>query len=219
MAFPPPQYSQALPAHLGSCPTAEFGPAARRLPPPKNQYGHNASYTSQDRQHTRRQRTAIACRECRKRKIRCSGPEYGGCKNCIANGRECIFTPVSGPGSLFVPVYTVSSGGGRAPQLYGAYRQRFVPTASQWTAPVESQQHWQDNQSSSTTNISPLGGQQYCYTPVRFPLLQDCYTHAPSPPSYISPYPCAQVPSSTPPALPNSGSVTLPPIHDLLPKR
>lgn len=45
-----------------------------------------------------RQRTAIACRYCRRRKIRCSGfdqSEDGRCTNCQRFSQECVFTPVS----------------------------------------------------------------------------------------------------------------------------
>ncbi|KAI5846201.1 hypothetical protein BZA05DRAFT_141317 [Tricharina praecox] len=56
-----------------------------------------------------RQRTAIACRYCRRRKIRCSGFETspdGRCANCMRFNQECVFTPVSsqtGPIQAFVP--------------------------------------------------------------------------------------------------------------------
>ncbi|KAG5363290.1 hypothetical protein CJU89_2460 [Yarrowia sp. B02] len=46
-----------------------------------------------------RQRTSIACRYCRRRKIRCSGfdPENpdSRCSNCIRFNQECVFIPVS----------------------------------------------------------------------------------------------------------------------------
>ncbi|KAK9372426.1 uncharacterized protein V1513DRAFT_433805 [Lipomyces chichibuensis] len=46
-----------------------------------------------------RQRSAIACRYCRRRKIRCAGfdanPADPRCSNCIKFGQPCIFTPVS----------------------------------------------------------------------------------------------------------------------------
>ncbi|KAK9241360.1 hypothetical protein V1525DRAFT_7981 [Lipomyces kononenkoae] len=46
-----------------------------------------------------RQRSAIACRYCRRRKIRCYGfdanPADPRCSNCIKFGQPCIFTPVS----------------------------------------------------------------------------------------------------------------------------
>ncbi|KAK9262831.1 hypothetical protein V1519DRAFT_54686 [Lipomyces tetrasporus] len=46
-----------------------------------------------------RQRSAIACRYCRRRKIRCAGfetnPADPRCRNCIKFSQPCIFTPVS----------------------------------------------------------------------------------------------------------------------------
>ncbi|KAI9887449.1 MAG: hypothetical protein M1823_000707 [Watsoniomyces obsoletus] len=56
-----------------------------------------------------RQRTAIACRYCRRRKIRCSGfesSEDGRCSNCQRFNQECIFTPVSSQAQAFVPAHT-----------------------------------------------------------------------------------------------------------------
>ncbi|KAI4244331.1 MAG: hypothetical protein L6R40_003057 [Gallowayella cf. fulva] len=92
-----------------------------------------------------RQRTAIACRYCRRRKIRCSGfeaSEDGRCTNCQRFQQECIFTPVSAHASAFVPAHTAyphlrnaapmpQRGGGRPlypqqgppPAIYGAHGQ------------------------------------------------------------------------------------------------
>ncbi|KAK9447845.1 uncharacterized protein V1518DRAFT_420590 [Limtongia smithiae] len=46
-----------------------------------------------------RQRSAIACRYCRRRKIRCHGydadPNDSRCSNCIRFNQTCVFTPVS----------------------------------------------------------------------------------------------------------------------------
>ncbi|EPE26598.1 Zn2/Cys6 DNA-binding protein [Glarea lozoyensis ATCC 20868] len=57
-----------------------------------------------------RQRTAIACKYCRRRKIRCSGfdqnPE-GRCTNCLRFQQECVFTPVSSQAQAFVPAHVV----------------------------------------------------------------------------------------------------------------
>lgn len=93
-----------------------------------------------------RQRTAIACRYCRRRKIRCSGfdqnPE-GRCSNCQRFQQECIFTPVSSQAQAFVPAHAVYPGmrnmavgpDGRArpmmypqgAQLFGAHGQPLGP--------------------------------------------------------------------------------------------
>lgn len=86
-----------------------------------------------------RQRTAIACRYCRRRKIRCSGFESsqdGRCSNCQRFNQECIFTPVSSQTQAFVPAHTqfpqMRQGLGRSGrpdfpptgvQLYGAHGQ------------------------------------------------------------------------------------------------
>ncbi|KAF8540052.1 hypothetical protein BDD12DRAFT_881169 [Trichophaea hybrida] len=80
-----------------------------------------------------RQRTAIACRYCRRRKIRCSGFETspdGRCANCMRFNQECVFTPVSSqPGAIqaFVPAHphllAQQQQGGRSTQLYGAQGQ------------------------------------------------------------------------------------------------
>ncbi|KAK6581275.1 hypothetical protein PZA11_005966 [Diplocarpon coronariae] len=95
-----------------------------------------------------RQRTAIACRYCRRRKIRCSGfdqnPE-GRCSNCQRFQQECIFTPVSSQAQAFVPAHAVYPGmrnmgvgpDGRprpmmypqGTQLYGAHGQPLGPIA------------------------------------------------------------------------------------------
>ncbi|EEQ27688.1 C6 zinc finger domain-containing protein [Microsporum canis CBS 113480] len=56
-----------------------------------------------------RQRTAIACRYCRRRKIRCSGfdtSQDGRCSNCVRFNQECMFTPVSSQAQAFVPAHT-----------------------------------------------------------------------------------------------------------------
>jgi hypothetical protein len=80
-----------------------------------------------------RQRTAIACRYCRRRKIRCSGFETspdGRCANCMRFNQECVFTPVSSQTQAFVPAHAlVQAGrsGGAAPQLYGPQGQPLPP--------------------------------------------------------------------------------------------
>ncbi|CCX07792.1 hypothetical protein FPQ18DRAFT_93721 [Pyronema domesticum] len=95
-------------------------------PPPG--YQHPAYH----QQPAPRQRTAIACRYCRRRKIRCSGFETsqdGRCANCCRFNQECVFTPVSSqPGQIqaFVPAGPHLAGisqGGRPIQLYGAQGQ------------------------------------------------------------------------------------------------
>ncbi|KAL5387622.1 hypothetical protein DPSP01_003417 [Paraphaeosphaeria sporulosa] len=78
-----------------------------------------------------RQRTAIACRYCRRRKIRCSGFEAtddGRCSNCMRFNQDCIFTPVSAQTQAFVPAHTVWRGVGQPPPMYGAYGQPLPPS-------------------------------------------------------------------------------------------
>ncbi|PGH26366.1 hypothetical protein AJ80_01863 [Polytolypa hystricis UAMH7299] len=87
-----------------------------------------------------RQRTAIACRYCRRRKIRCSGfdsAQDGRCSNCVRFNQECMFTPVSSQAAhAFVPAHTLlrTQGGSRAPGrleglvLYGAHGQPLPST-------------------------------------------------------------------------------------------
>ncbi|KAI9163588.1 hypothetical protein HJFPF1_05206 [Paramyrothecium foliicola] len=80
-----------------------------------------------------RQRTSIACRYCRKRKIRCSGYQSapgGKCQNCARMNQECIFQPVSSSSSTaFVPVSAVPGGVPPGTQLFGAYGQPLAPNS------------------------------------------------------------------------------------------
>ncbi|TVY56899.1 hypothetical protein LSUE1_G010017 [Lachnellula suecica] len=108
-----------------------YGPDPRAYPPQdpyRQQQGPPGGYRDRDYQQefsrggpqhmafsqsAPRQRTAIACRYCRRRKIRCSGfdqnPE-GRCSNCQRFQQECIFTPVSSQAQAFVPAHTVYPG-------------------------------------------------------------------------------------------------------------
>lgn len=113
-------------SHYGQQPNGYQDPRAY---PPQDQYRqappgsyrddrayHQQDYAGGRAQHIAfsqaapRQRTAIACRYCRRRKIRCSGfdqnPE-GRCSNCQRFQQECIFTPVSSQAQAFVPAHTV----------------------------------------------------------------------------------------------------------------
>ncbi|ORY67462.1 uncharacterized protein BCR38DRAFT_407440 [Pseudomassariella vexata] len=81
-----------------------------------------------------RQRTSIACRYCRRRKIRCSGYQNspgGKCTNCIKMNQECIFQPVSSSSSTaFVPVSALPNGVPPGTQLFGAYGQPINASAN-----------------------------------------------------------------------------------------
>ncbi|KAB8337234.1 hypothetical protein FH972_021536 [Carpinus fangiana] len=88
----------------------------RQGPPPQGQQNMGQSAP--------RQRTAIACKYCRRRKIRCSGfenSEDGRCSNCVRFSQECVFTPVSAQTQAFVPAQALYSRGNRVPppEFYG----------------------------------------------------------------------------------------------------
>ncbi|KAI1626711.1 hypothetical protein EDD37DRAFT_646414 [Exophiala viscosa] len=135
-------------------PPQPMQPDAYRLPPPYPPHGYYPPP-----QHyapppppaaAPRQRTAIACKYCRKRKIRCSGYDSspdGRCQNCVRFNQQCLFHPVSsqaafvpanavyGPGAARAPV---AGGGdnrsnghypreGEQPMLYGAHGQPLGP--------------------------------------------------------------------------------------------
>ncbi|KAJ4369132.1 hypothetical protein N0V83_006216 [Neocucurbitaria cava] len=109
-----------------------------RAPPPPDPYRQQGpppppQYVQQHHQPPApRQRTAIACRYCRRRKIRCSGfeaTEDGRCSNCMRFNQDCIFTPVSAQTQAFVPAHTVWRGVGAPPPMYGAYGQPLPPAS------------------------------------------------------------------------------------------
>lgn len=81
-----------------------------------------------------RQRTSIACKYCRRRKIRCSGyanSPGGKCTNCIKMNQECVFQPVSSTSSTaFVPVSALTNGVPPGMQLFGAYGQPLAGPAN-----------------------------------------------------------------------------------------
>ncbi|RKF53512.1 putative c6 zinc finger domain-containing protein [Erysiphe neolycopersici] len=101
-----------------------------------------------------RQRTAIACRYCRRRKIRCSGFDQnpdGRCLNCQRFQQVCIFTPVSSQAQAFVPAHAVypnmrNMGIGpdgrprmlyQGTPLYGAHGQPLPPPVIHQSSPYE----------------------------------------------------------------------------------
>ncbi|RDW92590.1 hypothetical protein BP5796_01984 [Coleophoma crateriformis] len=112
--------SQYPPPPNGYAPDPRYQGSPYGAPPPPQPYrddrGYQADYGRGAPQHMNftqsapRQRTAIACRYCRRRKIRCSGfdqnPE-GRCSNCQRFQQECIFTPVSSAAQAFVPAHAV----------------------------------------------------------------------------------------------------------------
>ncbi|KAH8730621.1 hypothetical protein GQ44DRAFT_606730 [Phaeosphaeriaceae sp. PMI808] len=123
-----PQYQQ--PYRLPGPSEWSHGPSDpyRQQPPPPQHYAQQQHHQPP----APRQRTAIACRYCRRRKIRCSGfeaTEDGRCSNCMRFNQDCIFTPVSAQTQAFVPAHTVWRGVGQPPPMYGAYGQPLPPAA------------------------------------------------------------------------------------------
>ncbi|KAK2075457.1 hypothetical protein P8C59_009584 [Phyllachora maydis] len=110
---PPQQYSDFY-AQQQRPPYDPYGFSRySQAPPPVAFNGYDyprvgTGAAAQQAQAAPRQRTSIACRYCRKRKIRCSGYQNtnnGKCNNCDKLRIECIFQPVSSNASTaFVPV-------------------------------------------------------------------------------------------------------------------
>ncbi|SMR52121.1 unnamed protein product [Zymoseptoria tritici ST99CH_3D1] len=124
------------------------------LPPPGQMYAQPYQQAPQmgypPTQPAPRQRTAIACRYCRRRKIRCSGfdqSDDGRCTNCQRFSQECVFTPVSAQTQAFVPAHTVWRGQNPPAntQLYGAYGQP-LPHGGREGYPPQQQQPGQPGQ-------------------------------------------------------------------------
>ncbi|TKA22108.1 hypothetical protein B0A50_08362 [Salinomyces thailandicus] len=127
-----PPISQALPQQPPAMQTLQpqHPDQYRALPAPPQMYAppYQPQMQYAQPQPAPRQRTAIACRYCRRRKIRCSGfdqSEDGRCTNCQRFSQECVFTPVSAQTQAFVPAHTVWRGQNPPAntQLYGAYGQ------------------------------------------------------------------------------------------------
>ncbi|KAH9875017.1 hypothetical protein J1614_004505 [Plenodomus biglobosus] len=119
----------------------------RQQPPPPPQYVQQQQQQQHHQPPAPRQRTAIACRYCRRRKIRCSGfeaTEDGRCSNCMRFNQDCIFTPVSAQTQAFVPAHTVWRGVGQPPPMYGAYGQPLPPAshAEAYGQPARQQQQY-----------------------------------------------------------------------------
>ncbi|OTB07345.1 hypothetical protein M426DRAFT_249700 [Hypoxylon sp. CI-4A] len=127
-SYPDPRASSYLPGYNAQNPY-DFAYRADRgapvYPPEFARAGHGGAAVMQ--QSAPRQRTSIACRYCRRRKIRCSGYQNspgGKCTNCIKMNQECVFQPVSSSSSTaFVPVSALPNGVPPGTPLYGAYGQ------------------------------------------------------------------------------------------------
>ncbi|GAB7352583.1 hypothetical protein MBLNU459_g2967t2 [Dothideomycetes sp. NU459] len=152
-----PSISQALPQGPPNMATLQPShPDQYRLPPPP-MYGppphgyapqHGLPYPPQP---APRQRTAIACRYCRRRK---------------RFSQECVFTPVSAQTQAFVPAHTVWRNQGAPPQqLYGAYGQP-LPQQHAPQHPYPPQQ--QQQQPQQQQQYAPPG--QYQPQPMPYPM-------------------------------------------------
>ncbi|PHH68127.1 hypothetical protein CDD82_822 [Ophiocordyceps australis] len=150
----PPQYPDHHQAQ--QYPEAYFYRGAPAGPVPPNgyprppqpaypDYGQSTGAPPAMSQAAPRQRTSIACRYCRKRKIRCSGYQNtpgGKCQNCARMNQECIFQPVSSSSSTaFIPVSAVPGGVPPGTQLFGAYGQPLAPNAVQVAHPYPPPPH------------------------------------------------------------------------------
>lgn len=154
----PDQYYQGQPPPPPPAPHGGAGvyvePYQYRFPPPGPQYPYDYTRVGANapppappppQQAAPRQRTSIACRYCRKRKIRCSGyanTTNGKCTNCDKLRIDCVFQPVSSNSSAaFVPVSAVPGGVPPGTPLYGAYGQPLHQSSGQ--GPPQQQQHQQ----------------------------------------------------------------------------
>ncbi|KAI9839728.1 MAG: hypothetical protein M1837_002047 [Sclerophora amabilis] len=158
-----PRNHQQPPHTMASMATFHPQPDMYRMPthpdayrgPPQDAYRGPPPQHMAFNQPAPRQRTAIACRYCRRRKIRCSGfesSEDGRCTNCQRFHQECIFTPVSSQAQAFVPAHTAyphlrnSAGSGNRPRpgysqsppvIYGAHGQPLSTVPAQGPYPAE----------------------------------------------------------------------------------
>ncbi|KAJ5101110.1 hypothetical protein N7456_007162 [Penicillium angulare] len=138
---PPPPHNMAAIHHQmpvpGQDPYHRLPPPPAGYPPRPDMYGQPPPGNGVYQAAAPRQRTAIACRYCRRRKIRCSGFESstdGRCTNCVRFNQECMFTPVSSQAQAFVPAHAAyphlrNQGAGRTSgvTLYGAHGQPLPP--------------------------------------------------------------------------------------------
>ncbi|KAF7954220.1 hypothetical protein EAE96_005349 [Botrytis aclada] len=176
------------------------------------------------RQSAPRQRTAIACKYCRRRKIRCSGftadGSGGQCTNCARFKQECVFTPVSSA-QAFVPLIALTEALAHSidprhqahQAVYGAHGQR-LPGDSRNQNPTESYEGYHPQQaapgpqmaynhqqmSQQVANHPPQQVAQYAPQHVQQPIQQ---THLPpmnrSPHDRdILPSPTGSMPQQTP---------------------
>ncbi|KAH8907574.1 hypothetical protein BR93DRAFT_936950 [Coniochaeta sp. PMI_546] len=177
---PPPGGPPPPPGPYADYYSMQHRPSSYPAPPP-NGYGPYQGYPGgppygeyvqgghpQQQQIAPRQRTSIACRYCRKRKIRCSGYQNttnGKCTNCDKLKIDCIFQPVSsGVSQAFIPVSAIPGGVPPGTQLFGAYGQPLPPSGpgqsqNGYPPPPGYQQHQQQQQqaplASPTSQYAP----------------------------------------------------------------
>ncbi|VUC21912.1 unnamed protein product [Clonostachys rosea] len=158
---PPPSYSHD--PHYPPPQDYYYRQQAQGPPPPPSHYPYGPpggaplhhyppeyaqAQAPQMAQAAPRQRTSIACKYCRKRKmsvfqIRCSGYQSapgGKCQNCARMNQECVFQPVSSSSSTaFIPVSAVPGGVPPGTPLFGAYGQP-LPQTHHYPAAATAQQ-------------------------------------------------------------------------------
>ncbi|KFA65658.1 hypothetical protein S40285_06028, partial [Stachybotrys chlorohalonatus IBT 40285] len=154
----PQQYPEPYPQgdyyYSGAQPSASNGYSREHRG--ANPFTNDFSHVPPMSQAAPRQRTSIACKYCRKRKVRIfffvflsslpcgyqSAPG-GKCQNCARMNQECVFQPVSSSTTTaFVPLSAVQ-GGVVAPgtQLFGAYGQPLTHSAAAAGPPGHPAQH------------------------------------------------------------------------------
>ncbi|KAI0021438.1 hypothetical protein F4780DRAFT_290878 [Xylariomycetidae sp. FL0641] len=130
-----PYYAPPHAVPYGSPTAYEYGYRGDRGHPYGQEYGRPGPPPGAVMQQSApRQRTSIACKYCRRRKIRCSGYQSspgGKCINCVKMNQECLFQPVSAsPSTAFVPVSALPNGPAPGMPLYGAYGQPLAGPSS-----------------------------------------------------------------------------------------
>ncbi|KAF5629791.1 uncharacterized protein FTJAE_8436 [Fusarium tjaetaba] len=156
-----PAYGPALPTSQYQYPPPPPAPFAAHAYPPPSSFPF--SEPGPGFASAPRQRTSIACRYCRKRKIRCSGfvsGPGGKCQNCARMNQECIFAPVSTSSSTaFVPenIPTIPEAIPPKERTYGSFSRRFSQA-----------QHQNNDISTSEYRAYPNPYQDYHYYSQQF---------------------------------------------------
>ncbi|OCT54907.1 hypothetical protein CLCR_02924 [Cladophialophora carrionii] len=198
----PPHYPD--PAHPGYAypPRPDLGqppqpmqPDAYRLPPvyPHPHPGYYAPPYPQVPAAAPRQRTAIACKYCRKRKIRCSGYDSspdGRCQNCVRFNQQCLFHPVSSQ-AAFVPANAVYGPNAARAPLAGQPDGRLGQNGQHYPRDGEAPPMLYGAHGQPLGPAGPHGQPQYNYPPA------PPHGYSPAPYPY-APYPPAGQPYDAP---------------------